>query len=106
MQQKGIVYLIGAGPGDPGLLTLKGLRILQKADVVIFDRLVGSALLSMARSDAEMIYVGSSPGGNQSTAGRKGLAGPARGTPKGRRPLFVWTGRGRGSVYSPTWPGI
>jgi uroporphyrinogen III methyltransferase/synthase len=62
MQKKGIVYLIGAGPGDPGLLTVKGLRILQKADVVIYDRLVGSALLSMARSDAEMIYVGKASG--------------------------------------------
>lgn len=62
MQNKGMVYLIGAGPGDPGLLTLKGLRILQKADVVIYDRLVGGALLNMARSDAEMIYVGKASG--------------------------------------------
>ena len=58
MQKQGKVYLIGAGPGDPGLFTIKGQRILQKADVVVYDRLAGQALLDMARSDAEKIYVG------------------------------------------------
>jgi len=58
MQKPGKVYLIGAGPGDPGLFTLKGQRILQKADVVIYDRLASPAILNMARSDAEKIYVG------------------------------------------------
>ncbi|MCH5276900.1 MAG: uroporphyrinogen-III C-methyltransferase [Desulfovibrionaceae bacterium] len=52
------VYLIGAGPGDPGLITCKGLRALSEADVVIYDYLAGDALLAHARPDAERIYVG------------------------------------------------
>lgn len=52
------VYLIGAGPGDPGLLTLKGKAILEKADVVVYDALANDALLVHARPEAERIYVG------------------------------------------------
>ncbi len=52
------VYLIGAGPGDPGLFTLKGLDCLAAADVVIYDALANDALLAYARKDAELIYVG------------------------------------------------
>jgi uroporphyrinogen III methyltransferase/synthase len=52
------VYLVGAGPGDPGLITVAGLQRLKEADVVIHDRLVSSALLTEARFDAEIIYVG------------------------------------------------
>lgn len=52
------VYLIGAGPGDPGLLTLKGKAILEMADVVVYDALANEALLNHARPDAERIYVG------------------------------------------------
>lgn len=52
------VYLIGAGPGDPGLLTLKGKAILEKADVVVYDALANDALLVHTRPDAEKIYVG------------------------------------------------
>lgn len=62
MNKRGMVYLIGAGPGDPGLFTLKGKRILEKADVVIYDRLVGEALLNMVRADAEKIFVGKAAG--------------------------------------------
>jgi uroporphyrinogen III methyltransferase / synthase len=54
----GKVYLIGAGPGDPGLLTLKGKRCLEEADVIIYDYLVNTRLLDYARPDAELIYVG------------------------------------------------
>lgn len=52
------VYLIGAGPGDPGLLTLKGKEALERADVVVYDALANDALLAWARPEAERIYVG------------------------------------------------
>ncbi|MDR2339202.1 MAG: uroporphyrinogen-III C-methyltransferase [Deltaproteobacteria bacterium] len=56
----GIVYLVGAGPGDPGLLTLKGERLLREADVVVYDYLAAPGLLSLARPSAKIIYVGKS----------------------------------------------
>ena len=61
-ETNGKVFLVGAGPGDPGLITVAGLQSLRKADVVLHDRLVSPALLKEARADAEMVYMGKVPG--------------------------------------------
>jgi len=59
--RQGIVYLIGAGPGDPKLITLRGQECAARADVVVYDRLVSLKIVAQARPDAELIYVGKSP---------------------------------------------
>lgn len=56
------VYLVGAGPGGPGLITVRGLELLRQADVVVYDRLADDGLLARARGDAEKIYVGKAAG--------------------------------------------
>jgi uroporphyrin-III C-methyltransferase len=61
--EPGIVYLVGAGPGDPGLITAKGLGILRSADVVVYDRLVAPSLLAEAPPGAERVFVGKRPHG-------------------------------------------
>lgn len=67
--KKGTVYLIGAGPGDPGLLTVKGLDCIKRADVIVYDRLAGPRLLDQRRPDAECIFVGKQPDRHTLTQG-------------------------------------
>ncbi|MCE4617690.1 MAG: uroporphyrinogen-III C-methyltransferase [Desulfurococcales archaeon] len=61
MSPGGKVYLVGAGPGDPELITLKGVRVLSQADVVVYDRLVPRELLNYAKTGAELVYAGKQP---------------------------------------------
>ena len=62
MEKQGKVWLVGAGPSDPGLLTLKGKQLLEQAQVVVYDALVSAAILAMIPNDAELIYVGKRAG--------------------------------------------
>ncbi len=65
INKKGIVYLIGAGPGDPGLFTIKGQEYLAKADVIIYDYLVNPEILKYAKPEAEVIYAGKQTGSKE-----------------------------------------
>lgn len=62
MSEPGTVYLVGAGPGDPGLLTVRGLECLRQAEVVVYDYLANPALLAHAPAEAELVYVGKKAG--------------------------------------------
>lgn len=61
-ESKGICYIAGAGPGDPGLVTVKTKKLISEADVIVYDDLIGTELLSEKRGDAELIYVGKRAG--------------------------------------------
>jgi uroporphyrin-III C-methyltransferase len=98
-KQTGRVYLIGAGPGDPDLLTVKAARVLGQCDVVLYDRLVAPGILALARPGAELIYVGKHAGEQEHTQDRifsllleHALAGKTVARLKGGDPLVF--GRG------------
>jgi len=61
-ERTGCVYLVGAGPGDPDLLTIKGRQAVEKADVIVYDQLISTGILRHAREDCECMFVGKSPG--------------------------------------------
>ena len=73
-----MISLVGAGPGDPELLTIRGLRRLQEADVVVHDALVGTGVLALARPDAELVDVGKRPGAPGAAGADQRVAGAAR----------------------------
>jgi uroporphyrinogen III methyltransferase/synthase len=60
----GRIYLVGAGPGDPGLLTVRAVELIAQADAILYDRLIPPGALDGAREDAELVYVGKEPGGS------------------------------------------
>lgn len=98
-RQTGKLYLIGAGPGDPELLTVKAVRCLNLCDVVLYDRLVNPEIVRMARSDAEVVNVGKHEGDQEHTQAHilelireHALAGKTVGRLKGGDPLVF--GRG------------
>src|SRR5439155_1600842 len=70
-RMSGRVYLVGAGPGDPGLLTARALELIARADVILYDRLIPASALDGARADAELLFVGKE-GGGPSVAGFPG----------------------------------
>ena len=71
MSRSGKVYLVGAGPGDPGLLTLRAKECIENADVIVYDHLANPGMLSWAREDAEIIYAGKEPGEDQNLGQRE-----------------------------------
>src|SRR2546425_9436090 len=96
-----MVYLVGAGPGDPGLITVAGRQRLKEADVIVYDRLVNEALLKEARPEAELLFVGKvageipNPEGVKPRAFAKAGLGERGERVQGGEPLVVW-GRGGG----------
>ena len=111
--KKGKVWLVGAGPGDPGLFTLKGREVLAKAETVVYDALVGQSILNKIPQSAELINVGKrashhtmGPGGHQSGAGGKS-PGRKTGSPVKRRRSFpVWKRRGRAGAFDKIWHSL
>ncbi len=73
----GVVYLVGAGPGDPGLMTARALQLIASADVIFYDRLIPPGALDGAPRDADLLYVGKAPAGDASGGNRAVVAGSA-----------------------------
>jgi uroporphyrinogen III methyltransferase/synthase len=78
-----VVYLVGAGPGDPGLMTARSLELIASADAIFHDRLIPPGALDGARADAELIYVGKSPGDVPSLGGHYGYLSDGTSVPQG-----------------------
>jgi uroporphyrinogen III methyltransferase/synthase len=81
----GVVYLVGAGPGDPGLMTARSLELIASADAIFHDRLIPPGALDGARADAELVYVGKVPAERPATAGRVPPGGGSAGLSEGER---------------------
>jgi len=79
----GVVYLVGAGPGDPGLMTARSLELIASADSIYYDRLIPPGALTGARPDAELIYVGKSPGDVPVLKGQYGPLSTGTSVPQG-----------------------
>ena len=71
--EPGSVWLVGAGPGDPGLLTIAGLHAMQSADVIVYDALVGAGILKLAAAGTELIHAGKRGGRSGDRPGVDGL---------------------------------
>ena len=106
--KKGKVYLIGAGPGDPGLITVKGLACLEKADVVVYDYLANEQLLGHLKEGAERIYVGKKGGDHTLPQDKinaliieRATEGKTVARLKGGDPFIFGTGRGRSGRVGP-----
>jgi uroporphyrinogen III methyltransferase/synthase len=100
---KGFVWIVGAGPGDVRLLTLKAKEALEQAEVVVYDRLLTPSILSLVRPEAELIYAGKTPGGakvSQDVINALLIAKAREGKKvvrlKKRRPVHFRSGCGRG----------
>ena len=97
------VYLVGAGPGDPGLMSARSLELIAAADVIVYDRLIPDTALDGARAGAELVYAGKEGGGPSVSQDdingwlvEHGEAGQGGRPPEGRRSVRVRPRRGGG----------